>query len=151
MYNKTGSKILKKQKKTTYTINYAIIYILFNFGQDESQIFPLYFNGKYIYTMKNHKRLTYKIYSEGVLICERRHKRKIGPKTELLIENGHKYGIRIEEPYPQGIDPNKRFYLSSVTDSAAFKDFFENEFNGFKPFKINDIVLEENKSNPIIH
>jgi len=132
------------------SINYSMIYIVFNDGFDQSQIFPIYFNDHYIYRLKNHMRLAYKIESEGILKVERKWKKKIGPSLEIIVEHGKQFGITIEEPYPQGLDPNKRFSISSVSDSVDFRKFMQDVFYGFKPFKECDITMEENRKDPII-
>ena len=76
---------LKKaiDKKKIDTTNFATIYILFNDKHDESQLMPLYFNGHYVITFRNHMRLKYKMYSEGQLVIQRRGRNayKMGPTS----------------------------------------------------------------------
>ena len=122
---------------------YAEIYIVFNSGQDESAILPLYINGKFLYTIRNHMRITYRVYSSGMMIIERILKKKTGPTTEFLVELGNKYGLRISEPYPQALDPDKKFTFKLYETPAEFDKIFIEEFNGFKPFKSEDIHLRE--------
>lgn len=138
------------EKKFLDTIHYSEIYILFNDGQDLSQQFPIYLNGKYLCTIKNHMRITYKLYSTGFLLIERKHKKKIGPGTQLIIESGKKYGVRIGEPYPQGLDPRKRFTIEGIYGKREVEMFLRDEFYGFKPFKDEEMFLEEDIENPII-
>lgn len=148
--NLEDSTRFENGKRLVDTTSFSEIYFLFNYGQDESQEFPLYLNGTYIFTIKNHTRLTYKIYSTGLLIIERRKGGKVGPRTELLIENKHKYGVRIGLPFPQGLDPNKRFSIKGIDDNEEVDSFINNEFNGFKPFKKNDVTLSEDIGKQVI-
>jgi hypothetical protein len=141
---------LTSSKGKNDSINFSMIYIVFNDGYDQSQIFPIYFNDHYIYRLKNHMRLAYKIESEGILRIERIWKKKRGPTVEIIVEHGKQFGITIEEPFPQGLDPNKRFAIYSVSDSINFHRFLNESFNGFKPFKKCDLKMEEDRENPII-
>ncbi|TRZ66738.1 hypothetical protein D4R20_00115 [bacterium] len=134
----------------TDTSKFSILYIVFNDGQDESQRFPIYFNNKYIVTLRNHTRLTYKIFSNGYLSIERRLENKVGPSKNFFIKNGQKYGIRIEEPYQWGLDPNKRFRITIVEGTQEVKSFISNEFYGFVPFKKFDLYMIENIKDPIL-
>jgi len=148
----TLNKIPVEKPKRHDTTGYSTIYILFNYGNDESQKFPIYFNDRYICTLKNHSRLKYVIHSSGKLIVERRgvNSYKMGPKTKLYIEQGMNYGINIMEPYPWGLDPNKRFTMEVFVDSAEASEFIKYKFNGFKPFKANDIYMLEDVKHPIM-
>jgi hypothetical protein len=135
-------------KKYSDTLNHSIIYILFNSGQDESQKVPLYINGTYVATLKNHMRLTYKVYSEGLFTIERRGGGKNSqdePVTTMTITRGHFYGIRIQEPYPWALKPNKKFRFTPLFDVEEVNTFLANEFNAFKPFEKNDLHLTEGK------
>ena len=129
------------------TSQYAQILIVFNDGQDESSILPLYINGNFLYTIRNHMRITYKIYSSGVMLIERRLKKKVGPTVEVLVENGKKYGIIISEPRSQGLDPNMKFSFKLIDTPSEFERFLQEDFNGFKPFKTEDIILTEKIKN----
>jgi len=158
IFDTTSSISLRKSIDTTNhhrksidTANFSIIYVLFNSGNDESQNFPLYFNGQYICNLKNHMRLRYRMYSSGPLIIERRgiHAYKNGPIAELYIESGVNYGISISEPYPQALDPNKRFFIETYPNKPYVQDFLDKKFYGFKPFKDRDLDLNENTKNPI--
>ena len=77
------------------------------------------------------------MHSNGPLIIERRGRNayKRGPTTEIFIEPGVNYGINIIEPYPQALDPNKRFYIETYTNKPYVQDFLNKKFYGFKPFK----------------
>ncbi len=139
--NKIGS--------TIDTASFSIVYLLFNFGQDESQFFPIYFNGQFICTMKNHSRLKFKIFSDGILTCERRSQKKNGPKANLFIIHGKIYGINIGIPYPQALDPNKRFSIRVYSNRDDVDEFLKKNFYYFKPYKGKDLTLEEDIHNPI--
>jgi hypothetical protein len=142
---------LNNHKKTFDTTAVSIIYVLFNSGNDESQDFPLYFNGQYICNLKNHMRLRYEMHSTGPVIIERRGRNayKKGPTNEIFIEPGVTYGINIIEPYPQALDPNKRFSIETYTNKPYVQDFLDKKFYGFKPFKSMDLKLQENVAKPI--
>ena len=127
---------------------YAEIYIVFNSGQDESAILPLYINGKFLFTIKNHMRITYRVYYTGMMIIERILKKKTGPSIEILVQSGNKYGIRIGEPYPQALAPDKKFTFKLYDTPADFDKFVIEEFNSFKPFKTEDIKLREEIKQP---
>lgn len=155
--NKNDSLLIDIPKKETDTSIYSMLYIVFNSGQDESQLFPTYINENYLFTIKNHQRLSYKLYSDGYFIFSRKMKTKtgrwknvLGPRIELNIKHGSFIGIRINEPYPQAIDPNKRFSLDVIIDSTQFENFMTKEYYGFKPFKGCDIKLEEDPKNRIL-
>lgn len=147
-YSKTGAYKSTWNNQFDST-KFTMIYIVFNYGQDNSQIFPIYFNNKYICTLKNHMRLSYKIFSYGELYIERRYNNKIGPATKLLIQDGESYGISIGLPYPQALDPNKRFTLKLVGDIDGFKSFMFNNFYEFKPFTECDLIMQEDLYDPI--
>ena len=119
--------------------------ILFNYGQDISQKFPIYLNGEHLITIRNHTRIVLKRYTKGYTIFERRSESHIvnGPRKEFYIEPGKSYGIRINEPYPYGLDPNKRFSLDFISDSLELNHFLKTEFYHFKPFKEEDLKIEE--------
>lgn len=122
------------------TEDYSMFYVVFNSGQSD-QYFPFYFNDKYICKLKNHSRLLLKIKDEGDFYFCRNNNRKIGPVIKVSICNGNTYGIRITVPYPQGLDPNKRFAMD-VINSDEVQSFIENEYNGFKPFPALDFSIE---------
>ena len=132
------------------TLHYAMLYVLFYDGFDKSQKFPLYFNEKYICTLRNHQRLTFKLYSEGLLHIKRLGGKKTGPSVELIILHGNDYGIRIEEPYPQGLNPNKRFSINAISDSEEVATFLEQEFYKWKPFKQDELFMQEDLGDIII-
>lgn len=138
-----------KITSTIDTANFSIVYILFNSRADESQFFPLYFNGQFICRMKNHSRLKFKIFSDGLLTCERRSEKNNGPKTILFITHGKIYGLKIGIPYPQALDPNKRFSLRAYNIRNEVDEFLTKDFYHFDPFKENDLELEEDIHHPI--
>jgi hypothetical protein len=150
-FNDIDTSFNDKLLSTYDTANHSIIYVLFNYGSDESQSFPLYFNGQYICTLKNHMRMRYIMHSSGQLVIERRgvNTNKYGPIIELLIEPGFNYGIKIKEPYSQALDPEKRFSFETFTNKAYVQNFLDKEFYGFKPFKSMDLEFEENIKNSI--
>lgn len=131
------------------TNSYSIIYILFNYGSDEEQVVPIHFNGKYVYTLRNHRRLTYKMFSSGVLQICRKVKGTAGPCMRLHIQPGKRYGIRIEEPHPQALDPARRFLFTTFEIKADSDPFLNFEFYGFEPFENCDIHMQEDVNNPI--
>ncbi|MCX6246168.1 MAG: hypothetical protein NTW10_00405 [Bacteroidetes bacterium] len=132
----------QKQFNTNDSSN---IYILYHYGNDESQRFPIYFDGKYVCTLKNHSRLHYVIHSTGKLVIERRGQNayKNGPRTEIFIKPGQSYGVSIKVPDPQMLDPTKRFILEVFTDSNETAYFIKKMFYGFEPYKENDFKLTE--------
>lgn len=134
------------------TLGYSMIYILFNSGQDESKSFPMYFNGNYIFTMKNHMRLAYQMFSEGSLIIERKGTKasQFEPQIQFDVQQGKYYGVKIDEPYPQALHPNKMFSLTVIHDSAEIMMFLKKEFYGFKPFKDSDIKMKEDPAKPTL-
>jgi hypothetical protein len=129
----------------------SIIYILYDYKIDESNNFPLYFNGKYICTLKNHSRLRYTMHSAGRLQIERKgiHTYIEGPLIHLSIEPGKSYGINILPMYPQALDPNKKFKYDVIIDRIELHQFIQTRFYGFKPFKADDYIVEEDKDNPL--
>jgi len=80
----TDSLFMATPKQKYDTIDYSMLYIVFNSTQDESQIFPIYFNDIYICTLKNHQRLSYKLFSEGSLVFSRKIKTKTGKFKKVL-------------------------------------------------------------------
>jgi len=143
-----NDSLIKKNNNIGFdTLSFSLIYILFNHGQDLSQNFPIYLNGEYLLTIRNHTRVCYKRFTTGDQIFERRgvNTYKNGPRTTIFIEAGKSYGIRIKEPYPQGLDPNRRFSIEVIKDSIEFNTFLKDEFYGFNPFKEDDIKIEEPK------
>jgi hypothetical protein len=131
--------------------NSSIIYILYDYKMDEGNYFPLYFNGKYVCTLKNHSRLKYTMRSAGRLQVERKgiHTYMEGPLIYLSVEPGKLYGINILPMYPQALDPNKKFKYDVIIDSIELNQFIKTKFYGFKPFKADDYIFEEDKDNPL--
>jgi len=146
-----SSKKSEKQQKHD-SIDYSMLYIVFNSGQDETLKFPVYINGKHIVTLENHMRATYKIFSEGYILLERSGIKTYGkgPMINFDIQHGDFYGIRISVLNPQGFTSSRRVSLTLIDDSTDFKAFLKNEFYGFQPFKQCDIKMIEDKQYPII-
>jgi hypothetical protein len=130
------------------SINYSMVYILFNSIQDESLRVPLYLNGKLMHNFHTHQRLALKIYSEGKANIYREFRKQRGPELNFPILNGNFYGIRIEVPYPYAFDPQKKYLINVISDSTAVMNFINNEFFGFNPYPEDDIKIEEDKKNP---
>ena len=150
MIDKYGDhEVFSSNPDTVKTIPYdssisSTIYILYNYKNDESVKFPLYFNGKYICTLKNHSRLKYTMHSGGLLKIQRRGvNSKDGPTISLSVEPGKSYGINILLMYPQAIDPENKFKYDVIVDSTELNQFTRNKFYGFKPFKADNYVFEE--------
>ncbi|MDP1621884.1 MAG: hypothetical protein Q8M08_06055 [Bacteroidales bacterium] len=91
------------------------------------------------------------MHSGGPLQIKRKGKNssKEGPTFFLQVEPGKSYGINILLMYPQALDPNKKFKYDVMIDSAEVVQFTESKFYGFKPFKADDHVLEEDKNDPL--
>jgi len=142
------TSITIKAKSAIDTASFSIIYVLFHYGQDDSQYFPLYFNGQYICTMKNYMRMKFKIYSDGVLSCERRSGNNSGPSANLVIVHGKIYGISINVPHPYALDPNKRFSLTTYTVRDEVDEFLKKTFYHFKTLN-KELDLKEDIKNPI--
>jgi hypothetical protein len=131
----------------------SVIYFLFDYRSDESTRYPLYFNGKYICTLKNHSRLKYTTHSRGPLKIQKLGKkgREEGPTVLLKIEPGKSYGINILMMNPQSRDPNIKFFCEVINDGPEITHFIESEFYGLVPYKENDFVMEEDKNDPLIY
>jgi hypothetical protein len=146
------SKTISTETKVEIdTNNYATLYFLFNDGIDETYVFPIFINNKFIYSLKNKMRLQYKVYSIEPVLIERINKGKYGPKVALAIEKGKSYGIRILVNNVKTNDPNQKYTIEKITNDYALKKFLDEEFYGFKPFKSSDIILSEDISNKIVH
>jgi len=143
------TKFYKSTSENSDTVDYSLIYIIYNHGGHTYNV-PLYFNDKFVIKLKNQNRLQYKIFSEGLLVVKRFDGRKTGPSLDLLIAHGKFYGIKIDIPYPHGLDPNKRFRMQAFSDSATFHKFLHEEFYSFKPYQKEDFYFEEDPNNPII-
>lgn len=143
--------ITRKPDEPIDTTKFAMIYFVFNSRSSEDLKFPIYFNGRYICTLKNYMRLQYKIFSEGELFIERKSK-SYGeePKTIIFIENGKSYGINIIVAEPTRWSPANIFDMVTINDSVEMKNFLENVFFGFKPFKNNDLKLHEDLNDLLI-
>jgi len=144
-----GTNFYKSTSKNSDTVDYSLIYMIYNHGGHTDKL-PLYFNDKFIIKLKNQNRVVYKVFSEGPLIIKRFDGEKTGPKIDLWITHGKFYGVKIEIPYPHGLDPNKRFRMTIYADSAEFHDFLKDDFYSFKPFPKEDFYFEEDPNKPII-
>ena len=133
------------------TTKYSTLYILFDSGSDETQVFPLYLNGQFILKLRNHMRLTYKIYSEGPILIERRG-RSYGEdiKTSITAKYGESYAINIIISDPQKLLPIERFLLEKFTDSLSVKKFLDLRFLTFKAYRGSDVKLLEDIRFPLI-
>ena len=140
----------KLEKNKHDTVNYSMVYIVNTYDQGAKLSFPVYLNGRYIFTISNHDKGTVKIYSEGQLALERQPKDGSSPRLNLMIEHGKCFGVSIEHPYPNNLIRNKRFSIRKVSDSAEFKKFMELEFNGRKSTTNPFQTFEEDINNPII-
>jgi len=130
------------------TTTFSIIYVLFHNGQDRSEKVPLYFNGHYICTMMNYMRMKFKIYSEGILSCERRLGERVGPSVNLLIQHGKTYAISINIDSPYALDPNKKFSLITYTGHDEVEEFLKKRYYHFKSLN-PDLDLKEDINYPI--
>ena len=158
LYKYGAREIFNAKSDSVKTIPYdssnsSTIYILYNFKMDESNKFPLYFNGKNICTLKNHSRLKYTMHSGGQLEILRKgvNEYNKGPMINLSVEPGKSYGINILSMYPQALDPNKKFKYTVIIDSTELNQFIKTQFYGFKPFKADDFIFEEERNNPLFN
>jgi len=131
-------------KSKNDTVNYSLIYIVYNSGQS-TQVFPLLINGQYICRMSNHSRLVYKMAYEGVVNVCRQMKNKIGPCRQFEIIHGNNYGIEITPISEVALDPNDRFKMIVFDDPRSANDFIQTEYYSFKPFKGYDYNFVEKK------
>jgi hypothetical protein len=141
---------IKNPPVTFDTTDFALISVLFHSTDDASSSFPLYFNDKYIMTIKNHQRLTYKMYSEGNLTVGRKGGDKDGPSVSINIHQGMKCAIQIVISKPYALDPNKKYQLKAITDTDPYNTFMRKRFYGFKPFPEDDLHMVETKESTII-
>jgi hypothetical protein len=151
IYDSLLATVEKTKKAVNDTCDYSKIFVVFDAFGDYS--FPLYFNGKYIWTLKPSSRLEYKFFSEGFLLVERmpnKNKRQKQPSVSLDIIHGQFYGIRITIPYPQSVDPTKKFKVELISDSTDFAQFLKNEYYGFTPFKVKEFIGVEDRKKPTV-
>lgn len=150
VYNSKSDSV----KTSKYDVsNSSTIYILYDFRMDEGNKFPLYFNDTYIYTLNNHSRLKYTMHSGGQLQIRRKGTNDYfkGPVISLSVEPGKSYGVNLMSMYPQALDPNKKFKYDVIVDSTELNQFIKTQFYGFKPFKADDHVFEEDGNSPLFH
>jgi hypothetical protein len=137
------------------TCNYSKIFILFKGKSD--QVFPCYFNNELIWTMKSLSRLEYKVYSEGEIEIYRYSNKSYvkdgptkGPTIKLNVRHGQFYGLKITLPYPQALNPNKRFEIIAISDRDEFLRFLKEEYYGFTPYKNLEFIGQEDTNKQII-
>lgn len=132
------------------SLDYSMIYIVYESGMDESQSFPCFLNGMAVCKLRNHSRIKLKVYSEGIIEISRIAKGVSGPGVFFDVTHGNFYGIAIHVPNTQKLAPTDRFKLSTYSGKAGFSRFLDTEFNSFKPFKQDDMTWEEDRSSPVI-
>jgi hypothetical protein len=134
------------------SVNFSIFYIVYNSGYVTERPFPIYFNSKLIMKLDNQSRIQCKIYSEGNLHVYRNYNGRIGPSDDLVIKNGHFYGIRItvDQLNIQTWDPNKQYSMKIINDTVELRKFVISEYYAFSPFKEVDYKMSEKRNEPII-
>jgi len=133
------------------TTKFAMLYFVYHSRSSDDLLFPLYFNGQYICKLKNNTRLQYKIFSAGMLTAERKSRSFGGePMVNIDVAQGGVYGINIEIANPQAYAADRRFSMQLITEPTEVKNFIENEFYGFKPFKTCDFKLQEDPNDLLI-
>ena len=137
--------------KRADSLDYAMIYFCYQSGNDESQNFPICINEQYVAKLKNHMRLRLKVHSEGFLEITRITDGMPGPGVHITTAHGNFYGISINVPNTQKLDPTDRFKMTVFMGKGGFTRFLQTEFNTFKPFKKDDLVMEEDPAIPFIH
>jgi hypothetical protein len=131
------------------SVDYCMIYIVNAYNQGEKLKFPIYLNGKYVFTIKKYDRGIIKLFSGGLLVLERQPNKKSSPRLNLIIEAGKFYGISIDH-HPERNIMNKRYSVRVVTDSVDFKKYMNFEFNGPNFDNKGCKIFQEDPSNPII-
>ena len=139
-----------KQITDNDSLDYAMICFCYQSGYDESQNFPIYINGKFIAKLKNHMRLRLKVHSEGFLEIFRLADGNPGPGVHLTVSHGGFYGISIKVPDTQKLAPTDRFKMTVYTGKEGFARYLNTEFNSFRPFKKDDLMMEEDLKKPFI-
>ena len=139
----------KNENNRYDSINYCMIYIVNTDDQGAKLKFPIYLNGKYIFTIKRHGRATIKLFSVGSLMFERQPKEKTNLSLNLTIQVGKSYGITIDHSNPRAMDRNKRFSVR-VVDDRDFERFMEMEFYNPNLAKKRIKVFQEDPRAPII-
>ena len=138
------------REKRGDSLDYSMVYICYESGYDEDQVFPCYINGQYTARLKNHMRLQLKVRSEGMLEILRMNDGNAGPGVHITVAHGNNYGIAIRVPNTQKLAPTDRFKMSVFTGKAGFERYLKTAFNTFKPFKKDDLKLEEDPLKPFI-
>jgi hypothetical protein len=141
----------RKPDEPIDTTKFAMIYFVFNSGSSDDYPFPLYINSREICTLKNFMRLQYKIFSEGQLIIERKSK-SYGKEPQVIVDvvHGNIYGINIKVANAQAYAADRIYSLQLIAEPTEVKNFIENEFYGFKPFKTSDLKLQEDLNDLLI-
>lgn len=133
------------------TSKFSLIYLVYNHGHNESNNFPCYFNEQYIWNIVGNRRLSYRIYSEGQLVIQRKGTSSTsGPSLKLNIQHGKSYYIFIEVLDQYAMDFNKRFQLRLVTDpkeQEKYRAYFNWRLSAFKE---DTQHFTEDLSNPVI-
>ena len=145
----TKNDTLQKTKARYDTCNYSKVYIVYTAYGEETC--PMYFNGQYIWTLKPYSRMEYTLFSQGDLTVQRMNfnKKKAGPTVTLSISHGQFYGLLITMPYPQGLDPNKKFAIEVFKDSTEFSTFMEKTYWGIEPLPGSEFKGQESFEKPI--
>ena len=131
------------------TLQYSMIYISFK-GEESSTQIPIYFNGKLIWTLKRYTRMSYKIYSEGILKIERIYKNSIGPSITIYVQHNKNYGIYIPIVSEYAIDPKKKYAFNLYTQAGNFFTFLHDNYYGFGEFLTEEKMFIEDRNAPII-
>jgi hypothetical protein len=142
--------IFRDEAPKTDTCNYSKIYVIFDYGTSESEVFPLYLNDTYIYAMKNHTKVTCTLFSEGQLQLYRKYLDKLGPSVTLDISHGQFYAVRITLASEYSMDPNKKFSLELISDPAEVKQFISGEYVPLQTWKTGEKVFTEDTKHPLI-
>jgi hypothetical protein len=131
------------------TSQYSMIYISFK-GEETPTQMPIYFNGKLIWTLKRYTRMSYKIYSEGILKIERIYKNNFGPSITLYIQHNKNYGIYIPIVSEYATDPKKKFAFNLYAQAGNFFVFLHDDYYGFGEFLSEEKHFVEDRKDPII-
>jgi hypothetical protein len=140
----------KSIKRRNDTVSYSMIYIVNTEDQGAKLKFPVYLNGRHVFTIRNHGRAIVKLFTEGQIILDRKPKDGSSPRLNLTIEHGEFIGVSIDQINSINMIQNKRFSLKMVNDSTDFKKFIQLEFNN--PHSSDKTVqyFLENINDPII-
>ncbi|MCX6307251.1 MAG: hypothetical protein NT040_19985 [Bacteroidetes bacterium] len=123
------------------TVPFSMIYVVFN-STHRFDVFPLYVNKKFIYTLKDHSRLLLKTTLEDFLTIYR-FVNTSGPQTKLFAVHGQKYAINIQVKDEKASNPTDRFSMTLYEDAEDVNKFIKNEYNSFTPGKEYDFQIVE--------